>query len=599
MFTSINARLHETALVAACLFVVLTLTSCGVPGARPDPTATPMPPPTDTPAAPTLTPTPTITPTPEPAVFVVPSGTDMEKKVVFAESIPQNNCGGTSEAKTTIGKSRTIKYELDVGGEFTVYGEGELGVPGIGRVKAGAAVAAQYNVGYGTAEEKTIDVELKAASRTRVEHQLTHYELWDKGIILVTLQDHEARIPYKFPREYRIEYVTIELPCPTDASNSPIRDVTPESTVAPATPTAIIQPTPSSTRDVGSEQTPVSSPPLQCGSGAFVDQDSPHPLFMRPNGYLSGWITSDPSDLVLPDGSLYTILERYVLFVDELPEIQLRNVPMSDSDTNAWGCWYRADVSDRARSDADTEYRKMLEDSSPALYRISIDGIQKLLPVETEAPHIPQPTPRATDTFAWVMNYVNVLDGTVLTWHPCPGETTNSCAQWTMEEHNDGLPIAVEILHCTQDGTWIDDSRVEHEPLEPGTYARISGMTIRRCAISAPPPTPQPTAFPTIDAETCVSKYLDAGKQVVVTLTDGCYYHFNVACDGCVGGEEDNYVIRYGGDGINVTVPEGSVWQYGSIPDKSDVCKEEVDHWPARLPSFLAVSGVEQLFPCQ
>ncbi len=119
-------------------------------------------------------------------------------------------------------------------------------------------------------------------------------------------------------------------------------------------------------------------------------------------------------------------------------------------------------------------------------------------------------------------------------------------------------------------------------------------------------PSPLPaTAFvssPTLAAVTCQSSHLGAGKQFNVTLQSNCYYHFNIACNGCVAGQENNYLVYYVGSAIQVTVPEGSVWQYGTEPTaeqfSSDCSASSIDFWSSQLPSFLNVSGIQQLFPC-
>jgi hypothetical protein len=115
-------------------------------------------------------------------------------------------------------------------------------------------------------------------------------------------------------------------------------------------------------------------------------------------------------------------------------------------------------------------------------------------------------------------------------------------------------------------------------------------------------PLPTPTSTPSPTSSVCPSlggMHLGAGKQFIVTMYNGCYYHFNVACDGCQAGEEDNFVVYYSGNTVDVIVPEGSVWQYGREPNQREVCMDTMDHWPEDLPSFLNLQGVHQLFPCE
>jgi hypothetical protein len=129
------------------------------------------------------------------------------------------------------------------------------------------------------------------------------------------------------------------------------------------------------------------------------------------------------------------------------------------------------------------------------------------------------------------------------------------------------------------------------------------------CGLVSQPPTTasQPTVQPPatsapVSASQCPQAlggvHLGAGKGFKVTLLKDCYYHFNVACAGCQAGEENNYIIRYNGTRVEVTVPEGSVWQYSRVPNKGEVCSDTRDHYPTTLPSFLNVLGVEQLLLC-
>jgi len=136
------------------------------------------------------------------------------------------------------------------------------------------------------------------------------------------------------------------------------------------------------------------------------------------------------------------------------------------------------------------------------------------------------------------------------------------------------------------------------------TTANFEQVT-QQSSPTAPLPTTLPTQYhtpvlPTSVASLCPgNKWLNAGKGFMVTMQKDCYYHFNVACNGCQKGEENNFVVHYVGDSIGVTVPEGSVWQYSRIPNWDEVCSDTRDHWPTSLPSFLKVPGVEQLFPCR
>lgn len=130
-------------------------------------------------------------------------------------------------------------------------------------------------------------------------------------------------------------------------------------------------------------------------------------------------------------------------------------------------------------------------------------------------------------------------------------------------------------------------------PLEPTRVPEPPAPSEPTRAAEPPPIEPSPVVV------LCPSAHLGAGKPVRVTMVAGCIYHFNVACNGCVAGQEDNYVVYYDGATVEVTVPEGSVWQFDQLPDPNwHVCQEEQDRWPRSLPSFLNISGVRQEFPC-
>lgn len=138
----------------------------------------------------------------------------------------------------------------------------------------------------------------------------------------------------------------------------------------------------------------------------------------------------------------------------------------------------------------------------------------------------------------------------------------------------------------------------QHQEVTPFSEPTPTGQSvfdgIRRT------PTTNAPAAPTIEQipPKCPSMHLGVGKQLIVTIYNGCYYHFNIACAGCKVGEENNYVIYYAGSTTKVTVPDGSVWQYNSEPNQGEVCSDLVDHWPSNLPSFINFTGVQQFLPC-
>lgn len=111
---------------------------------------------------------------------------------------------------------------------------------------------------------------------------------------------------------------------------------------------------------VRTAQTPSLLPQL-CGKDAFAEGtfDTSSPRFVRPEGYGPGWITSDPLDLVMPEGNIEPIRIRHVLIVQNLSTLQLQNVHVG----NIWGCWLREDRADSILNEAAYEYRRMKNDA--------------------------------------------------------------------------------------------------------------------------------------------------------------------------------------------------------------------------------------------
>ena len=465
-------------IMVICIFIV---SACG---------GNTEPPPTDTPTPiPTETPTPMPTSTPAPVIRVVPSGTHLEPTELYVEVHQQDNCGVPTTTISTFSNSATIHYNVELGASMTVNAEGEISLPGFTKVGIGAALAAHYNVQYGGQETKTFTLQLQAPGDVRVDHTLRHLQLWDRGTIIVTILGKDTSFPYKFPREYRIENKSIELPCPT----TPVPTTIPMGAVQPTLPlrstdtpvaTATLIPTPTATPlptkpissatttvkredveawtvgEVSSEQVTVclgqvhegprpfqsfaageqipagvlvatnygeagrdwhefpiqavchfgswglfettatytapyegaywtiiarpatvSGSPVLCVPDGVRGHETANPLYQLPPGHSSGWITSDPSDLILPDGSMTTIIERYVLLVSDVAEVQIQNVAVGSKHSNTWGCWFRDDLADQVLPAAEEELRKMEIDAptvAAGLYRLDGHGLTKL-----------------------------------------------------------------------------------------------------------------------------------------------------------------------------------------------------------------------------
>ncbi|MCB0045755.1 MAG: hypothetical protein KDD92_10015, partial [Caldilineaceae bacterium] len=191
-----------------------------------------------------------ITPTPEPLIRVIPSGAEPQKRQLFTETYPQNNCGGVSEVVSTFRQEHSITHVLDLGQELVVSADGSAGIPGVGQVQIGAAVATKYNVSYGSTETKESEIKLTAKEKTRVEHILKHLELLDSGTVIVTVGPQDHMFSYNFPIGYRIELQnTVKIPCPTDAITTPLstissEDITSTKPIVPEIPEVLPTPPP-------------------------------------------------------------------------------------------------------------------------------------------------------------------------------------------------------------------------------------------------------------------------------------------------------------------------------------------------------------------
>jgi len=117
-----------------------------------------------------------------------------------------------------------------------------------------------------------------------------------------------------------------------------------------------------------------------CGEPAFNgDLQTTDPLFLRPEGYLSGWISSDPSTITLPDGTTKVFESQYVLIVEDLPSVQIKGVQRQAGKANSWGCWYSADRSTFIAEDAKVDFcKKKAGNNFAVFYSVSTSGFQEL-----------------------------------------------------------------------------------------------------------------------------------------------------------------------------------------------------------------------------
>jgi hypothetical protein len=179
-----------------------------------------------------------------------------------------------------------------------------------------------------------------------------------------------------------------------------------ESNTLEATPTVFVNPTDTLSLELTDSMIPVEdtsepnleeeiispaspTPPLVhknltavCWPEAFSLEtlSTTEPLFKRPEGFTSGWIIADPSNIILPDGILRTITTRYSVLIIDLAEVQLKNVPIGSDGANARGCWYNSETDISVIfSAAEFEYDKMRTDAPDipvAFYKLSKEGLE-------------------------------------------------------------------------------------------------------------------------------------------------------------------------------------------------------------------------------
>jgi len=184
---------------------------------------------------------------PTTATISLKKGNRLEKEEISRETIPQNNCGGSSEVENTIEKSRTIAHTIEVGGELSVSAEGEIAPAGVG-VNLGASVAQSYGYQYGTEESLARSLTVKAKEGTCMEHTIRLLEKWDIGEAQIFLAGKKPFIiPYRFRSDFAVELVdSRDLGCPCAAFSTPepaptltpvpVAKVVPMDTLIPPTP---------------------------------------------------------------------------------------------------------------------------------------------------------------------------------------------------------------------------------------------------------------------------------------------------------------------------------------------------------------------------
>jgi hypothetical protein len=156
----------------------------------------------------------------------------------------QNNCGGSETTDYEVRRSRVIIHELELTSGFEVNAEGEVSVLGTG-VALGAAVSGQIGASYGTADSMERAVTVRAAAGTRMEHEISHQEVWKTGMATVFVNAESAAIPFRYRDDFTLVLLgSRKLTC--DDAPTPVPTYTPELATNPTTPFA--EPTPTNTK---------------------------------------------------------------------------------------------------------------------------------------------------------------------------------------------------------------------------------------------------------------------------------------------------------------------------------------------------------------
>ena len=135
---------------------------------------------------------------PAPQIFVFPG--EQEKVHISQEVIDLPNCTGNAESSQEVTRAHTVQYTLNLGSEITVSADGRAGIPRVGEVGVGAAVAANYNVGYGHSETVSRAQTVAAAPASHMQHTIQQFEIWEAGEVLIVVGDINQRLPYSFRR---------------------------------------------------------------------------------------------------------------------------------------------------------------------------------------------------------------------------------------------------------------------------------------------------------------------------------------------------------------------------------------------------------------
>jgi hypothetical protein len=210
------------------------------------------------------TPTPpTSAPSPTPDVRL--ENVRTEREPYTTNSVPLENCNGTSEVTQTISRTETVTVETEYGGSAEL----SAGIKSILDAKLGA----QFNVTNGQVREFKQEFKLSADASKKVAYEIRWYATYQTGEAV--LAGLNLRVPFRMRTGLDGELGSgAPLTCPTPggatavpASNTPPPSATPRPTNTPA-PSATDTPAPSATpaptqtpRPTDTPTAPTTTPP--------------------------------------------------------------------------------------------------------------------------------------------------------------------------------------------------------------------------------------------------------------------------------------------------------------------------------------------------
>jgi hypothetical protein len=139
-----------------------------------------------------------------PLITIIFTGTEV--RASREETIRQPNCGGKAEVENEVGRSRSVKYEIEVRHGLTVNANGEVGLAGTG-VGLGAAVANELGLTYGVEEIINRNLTVKASPGTNMIHQIKLEEVWQTGTAKIIFDGKEVSEPFTFRYDFSVQLI--------------------------------------------------------------------------------------------------------------------------------------------------------------------------------------------------------------------------------------------------------------------------------------------------------------------------------------------------------------------------------------------------------